>query len=556
MTINVLLDVNIVLDLLLKRGPDYYKKAELFAFLRQQEYLLFFAACALPSLEYIHTKEIKRLVNEGLIKSNLPPRELASRQLTRFLDAIKITPSLGTHWRRIPENHPDREDGLISLSSTELPGSTFIWTSDEDFRPAVSEVAFGDSLALQQYLETKAQRNMQFVDLGHQQSIIREHLEEGIFRVLKHGSYIMGPEVKELEAKLGGYVGVKHAIGCASGTDALLMALMAYGVGPGDAIFTTPFTFIATAEVISLLGATPIFVDIDPKTYNIDPAKLALAIQAVQANDPSIHPLPSYNSKLKTQNSKLTPKAVIPVDLFGLPADYDAINAIAKEHGLFVIEDAAQSFGAEYKGRKAGALADIACTSFFPAKPLGCYGDGGMCFTDDDQLAKTMESIRVHGKGSDKYDNIRIGINGRLDTLQAAILLAKFSIFPEEMTLRQEAANRYTAALSTQSSALVLLSTPFIPEDCQSAWAQYSLLAEKEAQRAALMNQLKTAGIPTAIYYPKPLHLQTAYAYLGYAPGAFPASEDAASRIFSLPMYPYLQKEDQTKIAEIMKSAC
>jgi len=235
MTINVLLDVNIVLDLLLKRGPYYYKKAELFAFLRQKEYPLFFAACALPSLEYIHTKEIKRLTDEGLIKSNILPRELARQQLSRFLEAIKIAPSLGSHWRRIPEDHPDREDGLISLSSAELPGPTFIWTNDEDFYPAVSEIAFGDGLALQQYLENEAQKNLSFVDLGHQQSIIRENLEEGIFRVLKHGNYIMGPEVKELETKLATYVGAKHAIGCASGTDALLMALMAYSVGPGDA---------------------------------------------------------------------------------------------------------------------------------------------------------------------------------------------------------------------------------------------------------------------------------------------------------------------------------
>jgi len=392
---------------------------------------------------------------------------------------------------------------------------------------------------------------MDFVDLKTQQKRIKLTLDGNIQKVLEHGNYIMGPEVKELEQKLASYVDIKHAIGCASGTDALLMALMAYGVGPGDAIFTTPFTFIATAEVISLLGATPVFVDIDPKTYNIDPAKLEQAIRAVKANDPSSHPLP-LNSALSTQSSALNPKGVIPVDLFGLPADYDAINAIAKDHGLFVIEDAAQSFGAEYKGKNTCSLADIACTSFFPAKPLGCYGDGGMCFTDDDQLAKNMESIRVHGKGSDKYDNIRIGINGRLDTLQAAILLAKFAIFPEEIRLRQEAAQRYTSLLTSDSSPLTPL-TPHVPEGYKSAWAQYSLLAENKAQRAALMDQLKAAGIPTAIYYPKPLHLQTAFAFLGYAPGAFPASEDVASRIFSIPMHPYLTEQDQKKITEAIK---
>ena len=393
---------------------------------------------------------------------------------------------------------------------------------------------------------------MEFIDLKTQQKRIKETLDANIQRVLAHGNYIMGPEVKELENKLAAYVEVKYAISCASGTDALLMALMAYGVKPGDAIFTTPFTFIATAEVISLLGATPIFVDIDPKTYNIDPAKLALAIQAVNANDPSIYPLPITHNPVP-----LTPRGVIPVDLFGLPANYDAIEKIAQENNLFVIEDAAQSFGAEYKGKKACSLTDIACTSFFPAKPLGCYGDGGMCFTDDDQLAKIMESIRVHGKGSDKYDNIRIGINGRLDTLQAAILLAKFDIFPEEVELRQTVAQRYTDLLSHNLSPMTsdqrpALITPNLPSGARSAWAQYSVLAKDGDHRTALQKRLQENKIPTAIYYPKPLHLQTAFAFLGYTSGAFPASEDAASRIFSLPMHPYLTADEQTKIVEII----
>jgi UDP-2-acetamido-2-deoxy-ribo-hexuluronate aminotransferase len=297
-----------------------------------------------------------------------------------------------------------------------------------------------------------------------------------------------------------------------------------------------------SSEVISLLGATPVFVDIDPKTYNIDPAKLEQAIQAVKANDPSSHPLP-LSSALRTQSLTLNPKGVIPVDLFGLPADYDAINTVAREHGLFVIEDAAQSFGAEYKGKKTCSLTNIACTSFFPAKPLGCYGDGGMCFTDDDRLAIIMESIRVHGKGSDKYDNIRIGINGRLDTFQAAVLLSKFTIFPEEVQLRQAVANRYTKLLDGAS-----VRPPHIPPDDLSAWAQYSVLAKDEAHRTALLKRLHEAKIPAAIYYPKPLHLQTAFAFLGYAPGIFPVSEDAANRIFSLPMHPYLVGSDQEMI--------
>lgn len=382
---------------------------------------------------------------------------------------------------------------------------------------------------------------MHFIDLAAQQKRIRNNVEENINKVLNHGSYILGPEVKELESKLAEYVGVKHAIACASGTDALLIALMAYDVKPGDAIFTTPFTFIATAEVIALLGATPIFVDIDPKTYNIDPAKLALAIKALKANDPSIYPLPINSHPLP-----LTPKGVIPVNLFGLLADYEAINAIAKDNGLFVIEDAAQSFGASYKDKMSCSFGNVGCTSFFPAKPLGCYGDGGMCFTDNDQLADKMNSIKVHGKGSDKYDNIRIGINGRLDTLQAAILLAKLNIFPEELKLRQNVAQRYTVLFTPDAS----LFTPHIPAGYNSAWAQYSILARNEDQRTALLKKLQDNKIPSAIYYPKPLHLQTAFAHLGYKEGDCPVSEDCASRIFSLPMHPYLTAEEQTKITE------
>ena len=437
---------------------------------------------------------------------------------------------------------------------------------------------------------------MDFIDLKTQQKRIKEQLDVNIQRVLSHGAYIMGPEITELEAKLAAYVGVKHAIACASGTDALLMALMALNVGPGDAVFTTPFTFIATAEVISLLGATPVFVDIDPKTYNIDPAKLEKAVLAIKAGDPSRHPLPKIgagahvyrNATASKAASKagdisavnptiapanragegrgdgvpLRPRAVIPVDLFGLCADYEAIDKIAKENNLFVIEDAAQSFGAEYRGRRACSFGDVACTSFFPAKPLGCYGDGGMCFTDDAALAAALDSIRVHGKGAHKYDNARIGINGRLDTLQAAILLAKFAIFPEEVELRNAVAARYTefiqkdsAGSATSASAPTSAPapvTPHIPADCKSVWAQYSLLAHDEAHRTALMDRLNQHGVPTAIYYPKPLHRQTAFATLGYAPGAFPLSEDAAGRIFSLPMHPYLEKEDQIKIADII----
>ena len=367
---------------------------------------------------------------------------------------------------------------------------------------------------------------IQFIDLKAQQQVVHSILMGRIQKVLTHGQYIMGPEVKELEEHLASYVGVKHAITCSSGTDALLMPLMAYGVGPGDAIFTTPFTFIATAEVIRLLGATPVFVDIDPRTFNIDPDSLAEAIN---------------NLTLNPRTANLRPRGVIPVDLFGQPADYGQINALAKNHDLFVLEDAAQSFGATYKGKRACSLAEVTATSFFPAKPLGCYGDGGAIFTDDDGMAAMLRSIRIHGQGSHKYENVRIGINGRLDTLQAAILLAKLEIFPQEVAARQEVANRYSKALGS------IVKVPFVSPDCTSVWAQYSVLSD---DRLALQERLKVAGVPTAIYYPKPLHLQEAFASLNHKPGDFPVSERAASRIFSLPMHPYLTSDDQERIVE------
>jgi dTDP-4-amino-4,6-dideoxygalactose transaminase len=384
---------------------------------------------------------------------------------------------------------------------------------------------------------------MQFIDLAFQQKRIRTQIEDGIRAILDHGQYIMGPEIKQLEKKLAEFTGVKHAVSCASGTDALLLSLMACGIGQGDAVFTSPFTFIATAEVIQLLGATPVFVDIDPATFNIDPNQLAVAMSAVKDSRSKNHPLPIVSK------GPLMPKAVIPVDLFGLPADYSAINRLAEKDGLAVIEDAAQSFGAELNGKKACALAPVGCTSFFPAKPLGCYGDGGMCFTDDAHLASLLDSIRVHGKGSDKYDNVRIGINGRMDTLQAAIVLSKFSIFPEEVELRQEVAGRYERLLGGLNG----LTVPHVPAGFKSAWAQYSVMAASGEHRQRLQEGLKQAGIPTAVYYPKPLHLQTAFLRLGHKEGDFPHSEDASRRIFSLPMHPYLKPEEQETIAAVFK---
>jgi UDP-2-acetamido-2-deoxy-ribo-hexuluronate aminotransferase len=366
---------------------------------------------------------------------------------------------------------------------------------------------------------------MQFIDLAAQQKRIRGLIEANLKRVLDHGQYILGPEIGELEARLAAYVGVPHAVSVASGTDALLMPLMVENVGPGDAVFTSTFTFIATAEVIALTGATPVFVDIDDETFNIDPRRLEEAIARVRAT------------------GELTPRGVIPVDLFGQPAAYKAIQAVADRHGLFVLEDAAQSFGASQDGSKAGALAKVAGTSFFPAKPLGCYGDGGMIFTFDQNVHEQLLSIRVHGQGADKYTNVRIGINGRMDSVQAAVLLAKMSVFPEEIELRQQVAGRYDRLLAGS------VKVPRILKGNVSAWAQYSV---RHPRRDAVIAKLRENGVPTAIYYPIPLHLQKAFAHLGHKKGDFPVAEKAAAEIFSLPMHPYLEPESQEKIAAVI----
>lgn len=378
-------------------------------------------------------------------------------------------------------------------------------------------------------MTTTPKKKIDFIDLKAQQARIRKQLDKRISAVLDHGSYILGPEVQELENLLARYVCTKHCISCGNGTDALLMALMAYDVKPGDAIFAPSFTFVATAEVVALTGATPVFVDIDPKTYNIDPASLEKAIE-----------------NFLRKKTGLRARGIIPVDLFGQPADYDAIMAVARRHNMFVLEDAAQGFGAVYKGKKTCVFGDIAATSFFPAKPLGCYGDGGAIFTNDDGVAEKLKSIRVHGQGTDKYDNIRIGINGRLDSLQAAVVLVKMEIFDEELISRNRIANRYSTLLGKS------VVTPYIDPHSQSCWAQYSVLTE---DRTSVLAKLKARSIPTAIYYPKPLHLQDAFVYLGYKKGDFPITERIAERIFSLPMHPYLDEETQDYIVGGIKES-
>ena len=369
---------------------------------------------------------------------------------------------------------------------------------------------------------------MQFIDLKHQYQTLHPQINVAIQKVLNHGQYILGPQVFELEAELATYSGTQYCVSCSSGTDALLMSLMAKGIGRGDAVITTPFTFIATAEVIQLLGATPVFVDIFEDTFNIDPFKLEVAIDNCQSN------------------GELIPKAIIPVDIFGLPAEYEMIEKIGNKYNLCIIEDAAQSFGGKIKRKKAGSFGNIGTTSFFPAKPLGCYGDGGAIFTNDSEIAEKLISIRNHGQGNSKYDNIRIGLNGRIDTIQAAILLEKIKIFPAELRQRKTIAKKYTNNLNQYFTC------QHVPEGYESTWAQYSVLAASTKERSICMEKLRDADIPTAIYYPKPLHLQEAFSNLNYSKGYFPVSESIAQRIFSLPMHAYLTDEDINKICEIL----
>jgi len=356
---------------------------------------------------------------------------------------------------------------------------------------------------------------LQFIDLEAQYKHLTEKIDARIHKVLEHGKYIMGPEVLELEEKLAEYVGVQHAITCANGTDALSLALMLLDVKEGDAVFCPTFTFFATAETIAFARATPVFVDSDEATFNICPIDLEKQIQKV------------------ISEGKLNLKAIISVDLFGLPANYPQIEKIAKKYDLKVIEDAAQGFGGSINGKKAGSFGDIATTSFFPAKPLGCYGDGGAIFTNNPNYAKLLESYRVHGKGADKYDNVRIGVNSRLDTIQAAILLEKLAEFPKELINRNKAANKYQEELSDKYI------TPVVPEGYVSSWAQYTLVVKN---REAEMAKYKAQGIPTMIYYGTCMHQQTAFEYLGYSDGDFPIAEKLAKSVFSIPMHGYLIK--------------
>lgn len=369
-----------------------------------------------------------------------------------------------------------------------------------------------------------------FIDIVEQRRHLGSKIDTAVSKVLTHCQFINGPEVTQLEADLAAFCGAKHVVACASGTDALLMVLMAKGIGPGDAVICPTFTFCATGEVVALVGATPVFVDVDEATFNMNVASLKKGIATAK--------------KLG-----LKPKAVIPVDLFGQSADHDAIAAVANEHGMFVLDDAAQSFGASYKGKRLGTLALATATSFFPAKPLGCYGDGGAIFTDDADLAEKLRSVRVHGQGSEKYDNIRIGLTARLDTIQAAILIEKLKIFDDEIEARNKVAQRYFDALHN------IVTAPRVADGNVSTWAQYTIRLPKGHDRDAFANALKAQGVPTAIYYPKSMHQQTAYKHYPVADGGLPVSEAMSQDVISLPMHPYLDQAAQDRVIKAVRDA-
>ena len=374
---------------------------------------------------------------------------------------------------------------------------------------------------------------MQFRDLKHQYQVLKHDIDQAVLDVMQSGAFIMGQPVRELEAQLAEYVGVNHCLTCANGTDALTLALKAWGIGPGDAVFVPDFTFFSSAEVVSLEGATPVFVDVDEETFNISSSDLERAIIQTLAED------------------KLSPKVIVAVDLFGLPANYPAIRQIADKYHLLILEDGAQGFGGEILGRKACSFGDISTTSFFPAKPLGCYGDGGAVFTDNDEWAALIESYRVHGKGTFKYDNVRIGMNSRLDTVQAAILQVKLRAFRDyELADVNKVATRYTELLKDIPS----IKTPVIPTGFYSSWAQYTLRLESEAERDALQASLKGQGFPSMVYYPKPMHAQTAFQHLT-SDVTLQTSTKLSQTVLSLPMHPYLSDTDIQTVVDAIKAS-
>ena len=517
---DLLLDVNIALDICTQRKPHAASSAFALEVAQSSGCKLWLYCGSTQTLEYNLYKILKR---ENQTSSNTGQNKKLLLKARNLLDEF----ANGKHWLSalagegpVFSSQDPEDEQLLRALDRFAPGLIKLLTRDELLLASHP----GKTISPEAYCQQAGggTRPIDFIDLKTQQDAIRPRLEQNIHRVLHHGQYIMGPEVKQLEEQLATYVGVKHCITASSGTDTLLIAMMALGIGPGDEVITTPFTFVATGEMIALLGATPVFVDIDPKTYNIDPGLIEAAITP------------------KT-------KAIMPVSLYGQCADMDAVNAIADKHGLPVIEDAAQSFGATYKGRKSCALSTIGSTSFFPSKPLGGYGDGGALFTDDDALAKAMREIRVHGQDR-RYHHPRIGINGRLDTIQAAVLLAKMDRFDWEVEQRQKVGAGYTAMLASQCPAVT---TPYIEPHNTSVYAQYSILVEN---RDAVAKCINGKGIPTAVHYPVPLNQQPAYRS-NCGGLATPVSDEIAARVMSLPMGPDLSEVDQRRVVEALFQA-
>lgn len=523
---HLILDVNVIVDLWLQEKSADETEA-IFAEAQTGHAKLWVSTSALTTLDYVARCAFK--------KRGISPQavvELIPKLVEHLLENANILTNHGFEQLEIYRLATDFEDAQIAASVRSLAGQEVCIVTEDDSFDSLGELPCKSPaealvwLRNKEHAQSSKDRPMPFIDLAAQQVVIRPQLEHNIETVLRHGQYIMGPEIKQLEERLAEYVGVKHCISASSGTDTLLIAMMALGIKAGDEVITTPFTFIATGEMIALLGAIPVFVDIDPRTYNIDPGKIKAAITP------------------KT-------KAIMPVSLYGQCADMDAINTIAEKHGLPVIEDAAQSFGATYKGKKSCALSTIGSTSFFPSKPLGCYGDGGALFTNDDKLAKLMREIRLHGQDR-RYHHPIIGINGRMDTLQAAIVLAKMDIFDQEVKARAEIGARYTHLISSLRGAEgdAAIQPPHIEPHNTSVYAQYTILVEN---REAVQKKLNGAGIPTAVHYPITLNLQPTFAQLNKPAGSFPIAEEITKRVMSLPMGPDISISDQDRIVSVLQ---
>ena len=514
---HLILDVSVIVDMWLDPDVDTNPTAQLFKQAADTGTTLWVCASALPTLEFVTLQRLKALGAEPA-----RARTAVRRLMAQLLDSVQVSTVFGFEQADAYRAARDFEDAQIAASARSLEGARMvIVTLDKSFDAlgVCETLAPTAALAWLHTASAVSKGAMAFTDLAEQQRRIRPQLEKRIETVLRHGQYILGPEVAELEEKLAAFVGAKHCITCANGTDALQIAQMAVGVAHGDEVITPGFTYIATAETVAVLGAKPVYVDIDPRTYNLDPALLEAAI---------------------------TPKtrAIIPVSLYGQCADFDTINAIAAKHGIPVIEDAAQSFGASYKGRMSCNLSTIACTSFFPSKPLGCYGDGGAIFTNDDELAKVIRQIARHGQDR-RYHHIRVGVNSRLDTLQGAILLPKLEILAEEVQLRQQVAANYDRLFKEAG----IDTTPYIEPHNVSAWAQYTVRVD---DRDAVQEKLKAAGVPTAVHYPIPLNKQPAVAD---ADAKLPHGDAAAARVMSVPMHPYMTAEQQGLVVDALKQA-